>query len=79
MLRTQISLEPEQHRLLGEEARRRGISLAALIRGLIDEHLRSRGPSPSEDPLDALVGIGKGGGAPIGREHNRHLYGKDEQ
>jgi len=78
MLRTQISLEPEQHRLLGEEARRRGISLAALIRGLIDEHLRA-GRSPSEDPLDALVGIGNGGGAPIGREHNRHLYGKDEQ
>lgn len=76
MRRTQISLEPEQHRRLGEEARRRGMSLAALIRHLIDEHLRANEPSP-EDPLDSITGIGKGGGSPIGREHNRHLYGKE--
>ena len=74
MHRTQISLEPEQHRLLGDEARRRGLSLAALIRGLIDQHL-DRGQPPAEDPLGSLVGIGNAGGDPIGREHNRHLYG----
>ena len=78
MHRTQISLEPKQHRLLGDEARRRGLSLAALIRGLIDQHLQ-RGPSPSEDPLEDLVGIGNGGGEPIGSEHNRYLYGKAGQ
>lgn len=73
MHRTQISLEPEQYRQLGEEARLRGISLAALIRNLIDEHLgRQR---PEQDPRDDLIGIGQGSGEPVGREHNRHLYG----
>jgi len=74
MHRTQISLEPEQYRRLGDEARRRGISLAALIRGLIDEHL-DRGQPPTDDPLDALIGIGEGSGEPVGRDHDRHLYG----
>jgi hypothetical protein len=78
MHRTQISLEPDQHRLLGEEARRRGLSLAALIRTLVDQHL-ARAEPPPEDPLEALVGIGKGGGDPFGREHNRHLYGEDRR
>lgn len=73
MHRTQISLEPEQYRRLGEEARLRGISLAALIRNLIDEHLGRQRP-PEQDPLDDLIGIGQGSGAPVGREHNRHLY-----
>jgi hypothetical protein len=74
MHRTQISLEPEQYRQLGEEARRRGISLAALIRGLIDEHLGRKQP-PEKDPLDGLVGIGEGTGEPVGRKHDRYLYG----
>ena len=78
MHRTQISLEPAQYRLLGDEARRRGLSLAAVIRGLIDQHL-DRGEPPTEDPLDSLVGIGNGGGDPIGREHNHYLYGKTER
>ncbi|MCG6939823.1 MAG: ribbon-helix-helix domain-containing protein [Thiohalocapsa sp.] len=76
MHRTQISLEPEQYRRLGDEARRRGISLAALIRGLIDEHL-DRSQPPADDPLDALIGIGEGSGEPVGRDHDRHLYGLD--
>jgi hypothetical protein len=78
MHRTQISLEPEQHRQLGDEARRRGMSLAALIRRLIDQHLDRDEPTPN-DSLDSLVGIGNGGGDPIGREHNHYLYGKAEQ
>jgi hypothetical protein len=74
MHRTQISLEPEQHRQLGDEARQRGMSLAALIRSLIDDHL-SRKPPPEPDPLEGLVGIGEGSGEPVGRNHDRHLYG----
>ena len=73
MHRTQISLEPEQYRRLGDEARRRGVSLAALIRSLIDEHL-GRDTAPVPDPLDELFGIGRGDGEAIGREHNRFLY-----
>lgn len=75
MHRTQISLEQEQYRRLGEEARRRGISLSALIRRLVDEHL-GRGGRPEDDPVAAVAGIGTGSGEPVGREHNRYLYGK---
>ncbi len=73
MHRTQISLEPEQYRRLSDEARRRGMSLAALLRSLVDEHL-GRSQPPAEDPLDALIGIGEGTGEAVGRDHNHHLY-----
>lgn len=76
MHRTQISLELEQYHRLGEEARSKGLSLSALIRNLIDEHFGKQGPL-DEDPLEALVGIGRGNGEAVGREHNRHLYGRD--
>ena len=76
MHRTQISLEPEQYRRLGEEARRRQISLSALIRRMVDEYFGNKGPL-EEDPFEAIVGIGTGTGEPVGREHNRYLYGKD--
>jgi len=74
MYRTQISLDPEQHRRLGEEARRLGISASALIRRLVTEYLATPDPD-DEDPLAAITGIAHGGGEPIGREHNRFLYG----
>lgn len=77
MHRTQISLEQEQYRLLGIEATRLGISLSALIRNLVDEHFQTGG-GPLEDPLDAVTGIGSGTGDPVGREHNRYLYGSSD-
>ncbi|MBK1706060.1 hypothetical protein CKO40_16230 [Halochromatium glycolicum] len=77
MHRTQISLEPDQYQRLGDEARRRGISLAALIRSLIDEHL-GRDQPPEKDPLDALIGVGEGSGEAVGRDHNHFLYGKQD-
>ena len=74
MHRTQISLEHEQYRLLGIEAKRQGISLSALIRRLVDGHFKAR-MEPKQDPLEAVMGIGSGTGDPVGREHNHHLYG----
>ena len=74
MHRTQISLKQEQYQRLHAEARRKGISLSALIRHLVDDHFVSAS-SPAPDPLDALAGIGSGTGEAVGREHNRHLYG----
>lgn len=75
MHRTQISLEHEQYRLLGVEARRQGISLSALIRSLVDEYFGSD-RAPEEDPLEAVIGIGSGTGGSVGREHNHYLYGR---
>ena len=74
MHRTQISLEHEQYRLLGAEARRQGISLSALIRRLVDDFFGSD-RLPEQDPLEAVIGIGSGTGEAVGREHNRYLYG----
>ena len=73
MHRTQISLEHEQYRRLGAEARRRGVSLSALIRSLVDRYLHADDAS-AQDPLEAVIGIGSGTGDPVGREHNRYLY-----
>jgi len=75
MDRTKISLAAEQHRRLGDEAKRRGISFATLLHGLIDEHLGDEDQSLAEEGLDDLIGIGEGSGNAIGRHHNRHLYG----
>ena len=77
MHRTRISLEPTQHEHLGAEAHRLGIGLSALIRRLVDAHLGR--PSDDENPLAAITGMAEGSGEPIGREHNRHLYGPSER
>ena len=77
MQRTQISLELEQHRRLTQEARRAGISMSALIRRLVEAHFRERPAPEAEDPLETIVGIGRGTGESVGRAHDRYLYGKD--
>jgi hypothetical protein len=54
--RTQIYLDPDDHRRLTDEAHRRGVSLAALLREIIRERLAprsSRGPHGWDD----LIGI----------------------
>ena len=74
MHRTQISLETGQYEWLLAESRRRGISLSGLIRQMVSERSLARGRA--RDPLAAVSGIAAGSGEPIGREHNRFLYGK---
>jgi len=76
MHRTQISLEEAQYERLMREARQQGISLSELLRRMIDS--RFENIPPPEDPLSAIDGIGEGDGRPIGREHNKYLYGKSE-
>lgn len=78
MSRTQISLDPEQYRRLGDEARRLGISASALIHRLVDDYLGAPA-ADSADPLDDITGIAHGGGESVGREHNRWLYGAGQR
>ncbi|OGA76308.1 MAG: hypothetical protein A3G81_01235 [Betaproteobacteria bacterium RIFCSPLOWO2_12_FULL_65_14] len=78
MHRTQISLEKEQYELLTREARRRGVSLSALLRELVGARYQKR-RSPARrgaDPLASITGLGSGTGEPVGRRHNRFLYGR---
>ncbi|MCY3689202.1 MAG: hypothetical protein F4234_06915 [Gammaproteobacteria bacterium] len=74
MHRTQILLEQEQYRLLGIEARKKGISVSALVRNLVDAHFQGE-REPETDPLESIIGIGSGTGEAVGRDHNRYLYG----
>ncbi|MGH2792820.1 MAG: CopG family transcriptional regulator [Actinomycetota bacterium] len=55
--RTQIYLDPDQHRKLIEEAASRGVSLAALLRDLVREHLDGLGTPAGEKSFDAITGI----------------------
>jgi hypothetical protein len=76
MHRTQISLESGQYEWLVAESRRRRISLSGLIRQMVSERSAAGGRGRGRDPLAAVTGIAAGSGDPIGREHNRFLYGK---
>lgn len=77
MHRTQISLEREHYELLAAEAQRRGVSLAAVVRDLIARRLgKSARRRRGIDPLARITGIGAGTGEPVGRNHNRFLYGR---
>jgi hypothetical protein len=73
---TQISLEERQYERLMREAKRLRISLSELLRRMIDQQFQQL-PEP-KDPLDAITGMGEGDGRPVGREHNRFLYGQGE-
>ena len=53
--RTQISLEPEQHKALTEIARRERRSLAEVIRQMIDEQIQARQQRQLEQAARALL------------------------
>lgn len=74
MTKTQIYLEPEQHSALSEEARKRRVSLAALIRELVDEHLHGLAP-PAERRKELLkiIGLGSSGRKDMSVRHDEEL------
>ena len=56
--RTQILLEPGQHRALAELARRQGRSLSDLVREIVEEHLDEQGrQSRLQQELQALQAL----------------------
>jgi hypothetical protein len=58
--RTQIYLSAAQHKAASELARRRGVSLAAVVREALERHLESEARAHevdwTDDPALALVG-----------------------
>ncbi len=72
-VRTQIYLDPDQHRALRREARRAGLSMAALIRRLLDEHLRPRPDGASRKHLLGLVGLWDDPRPDVSEDHDRYL------
>ena len=77
MHRTQILLEQEQYRLLGIEARKKGISVSALVRKLVDAHFQGD-REPASDSLESIIGMDSSTGEAVGRDHNRYLYGSTD-
>lgn len=76
MHRTQILLEDRQYRLLRERARRQGVSMAGLIRAILDREL-SGPPGGQESGLWEIVGIDEGDASAVSERTDRYLYGKD--
>lgn len=73
--RTMIYLEPEQLRALKAEARKQGISLAEILRRLVDRHLKERGdgtPAPAET-YRKLVALGSSGRSDVSERHDAYL------
>ena len=85
MHRTQVLLEEEQVRRLREEAARRGLSMAEIIREALEEHLakaRARGSDKGPKVREreelrrralAVVGRFSSGSHDIAEEHDREL------
>ena len=76
--RTQIYLDPSQHAALVLEARKRGLSLAGIIRSLVEDHFqRNRMGSPGAQERKqaalSLVGLGKSGHTDISERADRYL------
>lgn len=57
MRRIQLHLDEVMDDGLADEARRQGISKAALIRRLLSQSVNA---SPGPDPVDAVIGAGDG-------------------
>ncbi|MCC6545298.1 MAG: CopG family transcriptional regulator [Nitrospirae bacterium] len=74
--RTQISLEDWQYQILLEISRKTKKSLSWIIREMITDKFSKLASKGADDPVFDLIGIGKGDGSPVAREHDKYLYGK---
>ena len=74
MVRTQISLSPEEYDLAKKEARRQGISLAEFVR----RALRSALPVDTGRPWMAYCGLVASGDPESSRNIDEVVYGQKE-
>lgn len=75
MIRTQVYFTKEQHLALRHAAEREGISMTALLRKLVDRHLRRETSKPgyNKDAIMAIVGLGNAEPADISERHDEVL------
>lgn len=74
MTRTQVLLDNWQHDFLAALARRKGISVSALLRGWIEE--KAAGMKNQPDSLLGLAGIVADGAGDVSENVDDYLYGK---
>ncbi len=68
--RTQIYLEPKQHCQLKKAAAERGISMAELLRRILNQYLHNQQP---EEAYLRIVSLGKSGRTDVSEQHDRYL------
>lgn len=71
-VRTQVYFDREQHDRLLQEAKRRGISLAELLRRIVDQHLHAH-PKPPREAYLSIVGIAEDAARDVSVQHDRYL------
>ena len=76
MRQTNISLEEWQYQQLKELADKEGKSISQLIRELIEEKFKLEEEEIEKDPIFEIIGLGRGEGTGVAREHDRILYRK---
>lgn len=77
-VRTQVQLRPDQHKMLKEQAFRRGISMSRIIREAIDGC--SDRPARAEEGMDAalgIIGIVRDAQSDVAVRHDHYLYDED--
>ena len=67
----QIYIEPQQDYILGNLAKKKGISKAEIIRKSLDKYLREI--PLEEDPGMGLIGLGKSGKRDLSDRHDQYL------
>jgi predicted CopG family antitoxin len=78
MRQTNISLEEWQYQKLRELAEKEGKSISGLIRELIKEKFKLAEDEIENDPIFEIIGMGKGEGTDVAREHDKLLYRKGQ-
>jgi predicted Ser/Thr protein kinase len=73
MRRTQVSLTDEQIKALRQEAVRRGVSMAEVVRDAIEDHLQHASQGEMIRRALAVVGRFSSGRSDVALEHDREL------
>jgi len=75
MKRTQISLAQREYEFVRHEAKRRAMSMAAVVRELVQERMAADRRVPADHPFRDIIGLGHGDGSPVSEKHDEYLYG----
>lgn len=70
--RVQVCLEDGHYAQLKVFSNRSGKSMSRIIRECLSKTFEY--PEQVHDPILDIIGIGKGGGGHVGRDHDRYLY-----
>ena len=73
VIRTQIQLTEEQADAVRRAAAARGVSIAEVLRTLVDEHVVARPPGDPFDRARLVVGRFRSGRRTVSRDHDDEL------